>query len=358
MGSDSIDMRASHRIMASMAGLARAYAANGNTTLNPDALSSAFIYDDRNRLSQIPGISSAQYRYNARGERVGKLHTMGYLGGNERISAYDEQGKLMSYVDYRINNLGKRTLAGSHDLVYLDDLPVALLGKGATRYLETDHLGTLRLASNANTGTTDWQWDFLGDGFGANDASFIDADADLPLRYPGQQYDTETGLHYNYFRDYEPGTGRYIESDPIGLRGGKATFAYSVSSSLRYYDFDARGPRPGPVGIVKILCDIAGLVSDIAGYNRRMREDEYEDWYSRRFDRVNKSCGEWANTCLFQFDPGQAREDCAYRAHRRCREEWDKASCEAREKEREFGLDEPPFFGIDVSCDADQVLVP
>ena len=224
-----------HRL-ASIDGQARSYDANGNTTLNPDALSSAFIYDDRNRLSQIPGVSSAQYRYNARGERVGKLHTMGYLGGNERISAYDEQGKLMSYVDYRINNLGKRTLAGSHDLVYLDDLPVALLGKGATRYLETDHLGTPRLASNAKTGTTDWQWDFLGDGFGANDASVIDADADLPLRYPGQQYDAESGLHYNYFRDYEPGTGRYVESDPIGLLAGMNTYSYALNNPIFWSD--------------------------------------------------------------------------------------------------------------------------
>ena len=235
-GAVSIDLQPDHRIMANMVGLARAYDANGNTTLNLDALSSAFIYDDRNRLSQIPGVSSAQYRYNARGERVGKLHTMGYLGGNERISAYDEQGKLMSYVDYRISNLGKRTLAGSHDLVYLDDLPVALLGKGATRYLETDHLGTPRLASNAKTGTTDWQWDFLGDGFGANDASVIDADADLPLRYPGQQYDAESGLHYNYFRDYEPGTGRYTQSDPLGQGGGIATYAYALGSPLYYFD--------------------------------------------------------------------------------------------------------------------------
>jgi RHS repeat-associated protein len=40
------------------------------------------------------------------------------------------------------------------------------------------------------------------------------------LRLPGQYYDAETGLHYNYFRDYDPGVGRYVESDPIGLQGG------------------------------------------------------------------------------------------------------------------------------------------
>jgi RHS repeat-associated protein len=40
------------------------------------------------------------------------------------------------------------------------------------------------------------------------------------LRFPGQFFDQSTKLRYNYFRDYDPRTGRYIESDPIGLQGG------------------------------------------------------------------------------------------------------------------------------------------
>ena len=44
------------------------------------------------------------------------------------------------------------------------------------------------------------------------------------LRLPGQYFDNETGKHYNYFRDYDPASGRYIESDPIGLKGGLSTY--------------------------------------------------------------------------------------------------------------------------------------
>ena len=84
-----------------------------------------------------------------------------------------------------------------------------------------------------------WQWD-QQEPFGANPAD-EDPDAnsvafDLPLRLPGQRYDQETGLHYNYFRDYDPSLGRYGESDPIGIRGGLNTYVYVLGDPLRYVD--------------------------------------------------------------------------------------------------------------------------
>ena len=57
------------------------------------------------------------------------------------------------------------------------------------------------------------------------------------LRFPGQYYDEETGLYYNYYRYYDPQIGRYITSDPIGLRGGLNTYNYSSQNPIKKIDF-------------------------------------------------------------------------------------------------------------------------
>ena len=56
------------------------------------------------------------------------------------------------------------------------------------------------------------------------------------LRFPGQYFDAETGKHYNYFRDYDPRLGRYVQSDPIGLQGGLNTFGYVRGRPLNLFD--------------------------------------------------------------------------------------------------------------------------
>jgi RHS repeat-associated protein len=59
---------------------------------------------------------------------------------------------------------------------------------------------------------------------------------EFPLRFPGQYADKETNLYYNYFRDYDSASGRYVESDPIGLDGGINTYAYVGSAPLKLVD--------------------------------------------------------------------------------------------------------------------------
>ena len=107
----------------------------------------------------------------------------------------------------------------------------------ALHFIEVDHLNTPRLIEN-QTQQTVWRWD-QQEPFGVTvpdeNPSGVGA-FEFSLRFAGQYADKETNLFYNYFRDYDPGLGRYVESDPIGLRGGLNTYAYVNSSPLRNVD--------------------------------------------------------------------------------------------------------------------------
>jgi RHS repeat-associated protein len=107
-------------------------------------------------------------------------------------------------------------------------------------FVHVDHLNTPRLVANA-AGQTVWQWDQL-EPFGNNPPDQNPSGLgvyDLPLRLPGQTYDVETGLHYNYYRDYDPSLGIYKQSDPIGLEAGLNTYAYVEANPLD--DIDPEG---------------------------------------------------------------------------------------------------------------------
>jgi RHS repeat-associated protein len=87
-------------------------------------------------------------------------------------------------------------------------------------------------------GQTVWRWD-QQEPFGNNPADENPSGLgvfDLPLRFAGQTYDVETGLHYNYFRDFDPSLGIYKQSDPIGLKGGSNTYSYAFRNPLRFID--------------------------------------------------------------------------------------------------------------------------
>ena len=105
-------------------------------------------------------------------------------------------------------------------------------------YIYTDQLNTPRAITNQAQQVV-WRWDNQ-DPFGAN-VPDEDSDGDgqkftCNLRFPGQYFDKETNLNYNYFRDYDPSIGRYIESDLVGLLAGVNTYTYVRSNPLSFID--------------------------------------------------------------------------------------------------------------------------
>jgi RHS repeat-associated protein len=103
---------------------------------------------------------------------------------------------------------------------------------GDIAYTHADQLGTIQKMTDAS-GTL--AWDRTARPFGETVSIGAASGFANPLRFPGQ-YADETGLSYNYFRDYDPTLGRYLESDPIGLGGGVNTYAYVGGNPISRMD--------------------------------------------------------------------------------------------------------------------------
>lgn len=102
---------------------------------------------------------------------------------------------------------------------------------GQVYYYQNDHLGTPQRMVRSN-GAVVWQAYYSAFG----EEEIVTEVVQNNLRFPGQYFDSETGLHHNYFRDYDPALGRYIQSDPIGLSGGVNLYGYVKQNPLVYID--------------------------------------------------------------------------------------------------------------------------
>ncbi|OMH38248.1 RHS repeat-associated core domain-containing protein [Motiliproteus sp. MSK22-1] len=184
-----------------------------------------YTYNREERLIEIhhDGVSMAQFAYDPFGRRISKTVdgiTSYFLYTDQGLAAeYDSTGVLIKEYQYKQGGswgtapMFQRTADGKY------------------YYYQNDHLGTphrLLAASGAVV------WEGRYEAFGRT--VVLKQIVENNLRFSGQYYDEETGLHQNYFRDYDPGEGRYLQSDPIGLNGGLNTYVYAGGNPLIYSD--------------------------------------------------------------------------------------------------------------------------
>ena len=138
---------------------------------------------------------------------------------------YDEAGHVIGEYDQNGNPIQEH--------IYLGDRPVAVVqnGNGSTlEYVTTDQLNTPRAVTDSSQSI---EWSLATDPFGNGQPT---GSLTYNLRFPGQYYDAETGYNYNMLRDYDASTGRYVESDPIGLKAGVNTYIYVKNEPLVWAD--------------------------------------------------------------------------------------------------------------------------
>lgn len=222
---------ASNRLVSTSvdAGVSQAIAFDATGNLVADGALTA-TYDRSGRLTSVTcGLNTVRSFYDAAGRRVRKVS-----GTSDLTFVYDPRGQLLGEYD--------ATGAAVREYLWLGQTLVGFFSGPQLFFVQVDHLGAPRVAFD-DRGRERWRW--LADPFGAEapepSLSALEP-VELPLRFPGQYADVETGLFFNHFRDYDPVAGRYLQSDPSGLRGGLNTYVYAQNNPVSSVDPDGLTP--------------------------------------------------------------------------------------------------------------------
>ena len=239
-GSESSTIDASNNQLAVRGGTSYSYDAAGR--LLSDGVRT-FSWDSLGRLRQVEAnaVVLASYGYDSQNRRVRKT-----VGAKTTYYLYDLENRLIAEIS------GDGTVL--REYIWLENEPLALreyeLRPGLYYYIN-DHLGAPQQLITAD-GTTVWQAAYLPFG----EAQLRVGTVQNNLRFPGQYYDAETGLHYNWNRYYDPEIGRYISPDPIGLEGGMNLYAYVGNDPVNWMD---------PWGLTPAGTAIGGTVGGVLG---------------------------------------------------------------------------------------------
>jgi RHS repeat-associated protein len=115
------------------------------------------------------------------------------------------------------------------EYVWMDGRAVAVVEGGEVFFVRTDHIGRPVFATDSD-GLKVWEASYLP--FGGVHVST----GAINLRFPGQWFQSESGLHQNWMRDYDPTTGRYLQADPLGLVDGASVYGYALGNPGRWVD--------------------------------------------------------------------------------------------------------------------------
>ena len=241
----------------------RSYAYDGGGNIVTDTRPGeifAFAYNARNRPASVTrnSVAYASYGYNALEQLASRSTTApgGPLGTVHYI--HDLQGHIIAEAD-------AATGATSREYVWMaandnvpTDLPLAVVDDVTTTpvllMVHSDHLGRpIRMTDAAKA--TVWQAAYKPWG----EPLSISGTRALNLRFPGQYFQIETSLAYNWHRHYDMLTGRYTQPDPLGFVDGPSVYAYVGNSPFMYVDRTGRGAIAYGGGIV------GGIIGGIVG---------------------------------------------------------------------------------------------
>ena len=246
---------------------------------------------------------ATDYAYNA----AGRMESVDHHSGGTAAYSYDAFGRKRTIVEAGSTTrlfygpagtlLEESDATGTPGRGYLRvaGRPLAAVtAAGDLQWVLADQVGQPQKLLDASATLL---WDRVAHPFGETYAQVTGTETDELQRFPGQRFEQLTGLHYNYLRDYDPGLGRYIQSDPIGLKGGVNGYLYAQANPYKYVD---------PTGEVAVVDDVTLLLLLAAG---ACVATDCIDTLAEILDFAAESCIEGVKNLISQMSSSDESDD-------------------------------------------------